>query len=464
MGDPAPLAAALRTTARRGRCHNFHALPWSGALSGMDDELEALYRELLGAGLERTDGSWSGAALDSFFRPHGPLDQAQRRAAEAFGADATFFGSGGTSLANRIAVAALGCPGGRVLLDAAAHQSLRFAVDGLDVTRAPVTADGAGPRHLDVPGTTRLLAARSAQGTPFDLLVITAAGYDGYRLRLDRALPLLAAASPTTALLVDEAWSAIHAFAPGLAERTALAVGRILGAEAPIVVTQSAHKSMAALRQGSYLHVLGGPEVVRRVGDAVFRLHTTSPSWPILSSLDLAREHAQRHGTRAVSSAVALRRSLVTRLRADPRTAAVPVAPTATEFADTDPMVVRLAVDEMGEPRAVREWLYARHNVYLARGAADGLLAHCHIGVDESDTAALAEALTELATRPFDRSGTESAPAVPAPVVGARVDGYVIPYPPGVPIAHPGEVWTRAHAEELNRERATGADIFHVPG
>ncbi|MDE1145045.1 MAG: hypothetical protein PW843_00295 [Azospirillaceae bacterium] len=459
--DDAPLATHLALLSGKGRCHNFHAVPWAGILDAVPAEFARAYRTLLGTNLPLIDGSWAGGTVDSFFAPDGPLAAAQQLAADAFGADATFFGTSGTTTSNRIALASLRHPGARILMDCTAHQSLLFAAEEMAVTPTPGTGreDDA---CIDVAATARLLADHAVQGRPFDALVLSATGYDGRRLRLDQALPLLAAASPATALVVDEAWSALHAFAPQTAGSTALAVCSGLERQAPVLVTQSAHKTMAALRQGSYLHVLGSPDDVARVRQATYRIHTTSPSWPILASLDLARQHAQRYGATAFARAVKLRAGLEAALRRDPATTALLAPDPQDPFHDTDPLVLRLHVGQGA--RALRDWLFAEHNV-LVKIAGDRLIVRVHLGVTAADVDALLNGLRDLAAG----AGPTRADARPIraahlePAIGSRSRGYIIPYPPGVPLARPGEIWTARHAAALAHERARGAEIHHLP-
>lgn len=462
-----PLATALQAVAGRGRCHNFHALPWADALDEAGSELGELYDTLLGRGLAGADVPLSGRALDSFLEPRGPLNRAQLLAAGAFAADATFFVSCGTSVANRVVFDAFRSPSATALVDATSHHSLVVgaAAAGFDVSYTPtVVRDGVA--HADIAATAALLAERRAAGRPFDVLALTGASYEGHRLRLDLVLPLAASASPETVVFVDEAWSAIHTFSPPLAAHSTLPVARKMarsGAVVPtVVVTQSAHKTMNALRQGSYLHVAGPAAVIAALQDAVVRNHTTSPSWPILASLDLARAHAVQQGRGAVERALKLKELFTEILLADSRTSwLLPEGGDAAsdEFYLADQMRLTLRCGTRADAGALRDWLYHEHNIYLPRPGPRGLVAHFHIGVSEPDVRALAAALTEwvqaprLAARPPDRTD---------PAVGAILADYVVPYPPGVPIARPGDTWTRQHSELLAAERASGADVVRI--
>jgi arginine/lysine/ornithine decarboxylase len=458
MPDTAPLAAHLSALGQKGRCHSFHAVPWPGILETAPEPFATQARALLGPGLAQVDASWNGGAVDSLFSPQGPLAEAQRRAAVAFGADATFFGTCGTTTSNHIALAALRHRGPEVLMDAAAHQSLLFAAEDSNVTLAPHHSG----RRLDLPRTLNLLTQRAAQGRPFDTLVLAASGYDGHRLRLEKILPLLHRASPSTAWVIDEAWSALHAFAPPMAQTTALAVARSLRRTAPVLVTHSAHKTLAALRQGAYLHLLGGPDTLKHVRQALYRLHTTSPSWPILASLDLARAHGEAHGAAAFARAQTFRARLFANLRADPATAPHLSPRDDDPFYDLDPLVVRFHVGPQAQRR--RDWLLAQHHV-LVTTADDHLVIRLHLGVSEQDLCALTAALKALGSAPDAPPPEPKAHSHPPfqMALGLPSCGYVIPYPPGIPLARPGEIWTPHHASALAVEQARGVEIHHLP-
>lgn len=107
-----PLADAVielcRRTQYKPHTVSFHALPWSrGGAIRDTGALWDKYLELFGENLLASDITYAGGVLDSFFRPNGPLDHAQHLAAQAFGSHRTFFLTGGTTLANQVAVDAL---------------------------------------------------------------------------------------------------------------------------------------------------------------------------------------------------------------------------------------------------------------------------------------------------------------------------------------------------------------------
>lgn len=457
-----PLASHLAKLSDKGRCHSFHAVPWPSVLRNMPGALGEQYRSLLGNKLAYIDGSWSGSALDSFFKPSGPLAQAQERAAQAFGASATYFITSGTTTSNQIALRSLYRPGMRILMDCNAHQSLLFAADGLNIVPAP-RIGAVDDAYLDVAATSRLLAEAAALGRPFDILILAATGYNGRKLCLERVLPTFIDASPKTALIVDEAWSALDAFVPEIANNTALAVGARLNLEAPLLVTQSAHKTMAALRQGSYLHVLGGAEDIERVRQATYRIHTTSPSWPILVSLDLARAHAQIHGAIGYRHALKRRAHVAAELQGDQHLANLLVKQDEHPCYRAEPLVLLLNVGPRA--RAIRDGLFHSHHVFVTI-AGDNLVVRFHIGISSDDIRALLAGLRRLSITKTEHSVPARSAVSQQPIPGLKIGmpsyGYIVAYPPGVPIARPGEIWTAAHAVALERERARGAEIHFL--
>ena len=72
-----------------------------------------------------------------------------------------------------------------------------------------------------------MVAAAADAGTPYDTIVLAACSYDGVLYNLHRIMSECLALSPATAFLVDEAWSAINTFHPGLRPLTALVPPRI---------------------------------------------------------------------------------------------------------------------------------------------------------------------------------------------------------------------------------------------
>lgn len=413
------------------------------------------------------DVSFGAPALDSFFAPEGPLAHAQELAAEAFGAQAALFGTCGTTVSNRIVLDALSGRGARVLIDGTSHQSVLFTARSLGIQARAID-----PLHVNGSAVPNLAQIESElndadnDGHPYDVMVITASSYDGYLVKLDEVIPRLIAASPLTAIIIDAAWTAIHAFASPMRRHTAFgAVARLREAGIPIppiIVTTSAHKSLCALRQGALILVANGIEHLPALRSAQFMHHTTSPSWPILASIDLACAHATECGEQLFNTAVKLRSNFIERVRSDPALMDL-VSYRPDTFSDfpgvaQDPMKLLISTAPLGDPTHVRRILFSEHDIYVSRCNGKGLLLNFTVGVTENDVDALVNALRALI-----RSRQRHTPRASFLPSGAVVSEYIVPYPPGIPIARPGDVWTASHARTLNNEVAAGAEIFRLP-
>jgi arginine/lysine/ornithine decarboxylase len=465
--DDAPLAAALLSAARRDIA-SFHALPASHGASLRGSAYEEAYHALYGQAQLDADVSFSGVMLDSFFRPQGPLRAAQRLAARAFGADATYFLSTGTSTANRVALSALTRSGGRVLADRSCHQSVHFALGSLDsrVDYAPMRRCCAEcPRTFaDLPELIHAYRRAVSEGRPYDTVVLSAVSYDGVRYDLPAVLDALHTANPVVTVLVDEAWGAAHGFHSHLRELTALhAFARLRKAhpDTPLTlaVSHSAHKSMSSLRQGSYLHLAGGTADTQvRIAQAVFQHHTTSPSFPVLASLDLARLQAEREGQQLLGRSLRLAQELGGRIATDPDLSAYRVLGAREHLTDPallvhhDPTRVLVGIGGLditaGE---LRRLLFEDHGIYAARESGNAILFHLHIGVDDTAVNRLLAALAQIQRAHGSRLPTRE---------GQVSDHYIIAYPPGIPLAVPGEPISAHTAGELSALRSSGCEIY----
>ena len=453
MQQNTPLADALIQVLADSAL-NFHAVPWGGA-SAKDSRVSQRYRDLFGDRISDIDVSMATPALDSFFRPRGPLQSAQELAAEAFGVDATHFLTGGTTLANTIAITATVPVAGRVMVDHTSHQSVHFAAEasGAVVTCMPPAP---GNRCPDYDKVVTLLRQAAMAGHPFDAVVVTTSTYDGHRLRCDRVLPLIADASPTTAIVLDDAWAAIHCFSPQTHSIAPTRVAASLRARpGPVLIVHSAHKTMRAMRQGSYLHVVGDTDVRTAVQQSIFRHHTTSPSWPILASLDLARADAASEGPVAIDRSLRISSTLTRKLNTRPddlnHFRVVPAPLPAAEYV-TDLMRLHIRVPEGHTPVWVRDTLWHEHRIHVSRVAGQHLVVSITIGIDHIAADKLVTALTRLENfAPRFRQPPQFPDMVDVDVNDGNL---IIAYPPGRPVSS-----HLAACEALSN----GSEIFSIP-
>ncbi len=396
---------------------------------------------------------------DSLFCPEEVIAQAEALCAQAFGAAHTHFLVNGSS-GGILAMLAYALPGGgQVLVDRNCHHSV---LSGLVMTGAqPLYLS---PAFLDAPGIpgglspAQVEAALSAH-PGIRAVLVTSPNY--YGLCHDLSAIAAAAHRHGCLLLVDEAHGAHFAFGEGMPP-TALSCGADLA-------VQSMHKTLPAPNQSALLHA--GPSVDdARLKQCINCFQTTSPSYPILAYMDLARELCEAQGMR-------LSAALARRLEPVRPWCAAPVGRQAY-VAARDPWKLLLNDQTRTGPELAEElrrcgiWLELcdRHNCLL--------LASWHTTDENMD--ALCRALTLLDVQPrttFDGTGHELpalsqpdmtpreaffAPSETLPLTDAvgRVSRYnVTAFPPCVPTILCGERITDAQVTAVARLSAMGTPI-----
>ncbi len=106
----------------------FHAMPISRGKSITRSHWIQDMGAFYGPNIFLAETSATSGGLDSLLEPHGPIKEAQERAAVAFGSKQTFFATNGTSTCNKIVVQALVRPGDIVLVDRHCHKSHHYGM------------------------------------------------------------------------------------------------------------------------------------------------------------------------------------------------------------------------------------------------------------------------------------------------------------------------------------------------
>ena len=227
-----------------------------------------------------------------------PFEQAQRLAAEAWGAKRAWFLINGASQGNLAAGLALAHRGSEVVVQRNAHSSTidALVLSGLRPTFAvPEVDQELGIAHC----LTEETLERALAVTPGAVGAwVVSPTYFGAVANV-RALAAVAHAHGVP-LIVDEAWGAHMAFHEDLPEH-ALAAGADL-------VISSTHKIVGSLTQSAMLHLGHGAGTMigeDTVDRAVTLTESTSPNSLLAGSLDAARRQAAVHGRELLANTMA---------------------------------------------------------------------------------------------------------------------------------------------------------------
>lgn len=345
----------------------FHALPISrGRTIAKSHWIEDMGR-FYGSNIFLAETSATTGGLDSLLQPTGSLKRAQESAARAFGARQTYFVTNGTSTANKIVMQALIQPGDIVLLAHDCHKSHPYAV--ILAGALPVYLDAYPLTEYSMYGgvTLReikhqlLKLKRAGKLDRVRMLLLTNLTFDGITYDPLRIMQEVLAIKPDMIFVWDEAWFAYGRFSPVLRHRTAMEVTRRLDErfhspeyhreyqawkarfeacdpdddatwlDQPLMpdpqevrlrvyATQSTHKTLTSLRQGSMIHVHDQDfeQRTKTIFHEAYMTHTsTSPNYQILASMDVGRRQVELEGYELVQHSIELAMTLRERITAD---------------------------------------------------------------------------------------------------------------------------------------------------
>ena len=468
----------------------FHALPISrGRTIARSHWIQDMGR-FYGSNIFLAETSATTGGLDSLLQPTGSLKRAQKRASHAFGSRQTYFVTNGTSTANKIVMQALIHPGDIVLLAHDCHKSHPYAL----------ILAGAQPVYLDAYPLTEysmyggvslrdikqnlLNLRREGKLDRVRLLLLTNITFDGITYDPYRVMMEILAIKPDIVFVWDEAWFGYGRFSPLLRRRTAMNCTRRLlelfaspeyreryaqwkkefermdlktdepwleqplladpeKARLRVYATQSTHKTLTALRQGSMIHMFD-QDFETRVENAfheAYMTHTsTSPNYQILASLDVGRRQVELEGYELVQRSIELAMTLRARVARDPLlqkyfrflepeemvpstyrpsglesyvdqvtgAAQLETAWRTDEFV-LDPTRVTLHVGRTGmNGDQFKKLLMDHHDIHINKTSRNSVLFMIHIGMSRGTIAHLVKVLTRIARELEERGRYQS--------------------------------------------------------
>jgi lysine decarboxylase len=405
-----------------------------------------------------------------------PYERAEALAAEAYGAERTWFLSNGASQGNHALCLALARQGRRVVAQRNSHASL---VDGLVLSGgmpsfvAPEYDAELGMAHGVTPDA---LAAALAAAPDAAAAFVVSPTY--YGLAADVEGLAAVAHEAGVPLVVDAAWGPHFGFHPDL-PASALA----LGADAALTST---HKLVGSLTQSAMLHVAPTGRVdIATVARAIRLVRSTSQSSLLLGSLDAARRQLAVHGEALLHDTLNAVRSVREKLSKVPGIALIgPELVGRPGVAGWDPLRIVLDVRATGRSgyevaEALRHGydvqaeLATHATVVLLAGIAESpaVLERMAGDVDETvkriTVAGSSEALVrapgalenEMVVSPREAFLGDTEVVQVDDAVGRVSCESIAGYPPGIPALLPGERITAETVAYLRELASTGARL-----
>jgi arginine decarboxylase len=447
----------------------FH-IPGHKKGSGMDPE----FREFIGENALSIDLINIGP-LDDLHQPKGIIKQAQELAAQAFGADYTFFSVQGTSGAIMTMVMSVCGPGDKILVPRNVHKSIMSAIVFSGATPVfihPEIDPSLGISHGITPESVEKALEQHPDAKA--VLVINPT-YFGIAGDLRKIVEI--AHSHSIPVLVDEAHG-VHIHFHEELPLSAMQAGADMAAT-------SVHKLGGSMTQSSILNVREGLVSPKRVQAILSMLTTTSTSYLLLASLDVARKRLATEGRALIEYTIRLAEQTRAQINEIEHLRCVgrEILGTSATY-DMDPTKLIISVKDLGiTGYDVEKWLREKFNIEVELSDLYNILCIVTPGDTEDDLNKLVAALQELATNFKDQADMNVDTSVLLPDIpvlaltprdafyaetevvpfdesaGRIIAEFVMVYPPGIPIFIPGEIITEENLTYIKKNVEAGLPV-----
>jgi arginine decarboxylase len=459
-----PLADRLRRSAQSGNVP-FHT-PGHHKGQGIDPKLKIWWGEaIFQADLSELP------ELDNLFAPDGVIAEAETLAAECWGSDRTFFLTNGSTAGVIASILAVCNPGDSVLVPRNIHRSV---ISGLILSGAnPVFMMPEYDERLGIAHgvTVETIANHLVSNPKIKAVLIVNPTYYGVCSDVVKIANLIH--QYNLPLIVDEAHGAHFQFHPALPTAALIA-----GAD---IVIQSTHKTLSALTQASMLHIKGDRVSADRLAKSLQLVQSTSPSYLLLASLDIARMQMATQGELLLGEAIDRVQRVRSKINKIPNITTLEFK-NSPGFHELDPLRLTVLIEEINGFTA-DEILHEELGITCELPGLQSLTFIFTHGTTDEDCDRLLMGLKQLSDRILkscnnainDESNYEIFTEIPTIVLSPR-DAFlatskvvtvndaiglisadlICPYPPGIPIIMPGEQITENAIAYLQQILAAG--------
>jgi arginine decarboxylase len=404
--------------------------------------------------------------VDNLHDAVGVIKEAQELAASAYSADRSFFLVNGSTTGNNVMVMTVCDPGDKIIIPRNIHKS---ALGGIILSGAiPVYVPAMWDEELGISHGIDIEKLEEALINHPDVkgVLVVNPTYYGITTDLKKVVDLVH--KYNRPILVDEAHGAHFHFHEGLPD-SALKAGADM-------VVQSTHKILTSMTQSSMLHIREGRVNIKRAKNVLQLLHSTSPSYVLMASLDVARRQMVLHGRELLDRTINLAEDARIRLNKIPGVSCLG-REKCGRFGIYDLDVTKLVINFSGLGISgfhALDVLNERYNIQSEMATLYNVLELVTIGNDQRDLDRLVAAVEDMVVRddyekdmrvesrvppipPIPRAAmspreaffatTEKVPF--ANSIGRTCAEIVSPYPPGIPILAPGEEITQTIVDYL---------------
>ncbi|NBI29033.1 aminotransferase class I/II-fold pyridoxal phosphate-dependent enzyme [Chengkuizengella marina] len=462
-----PLFTSLVKHAQK-KPYQFH-IPGHKTGEGMDEE----FKDFIGNNALSID-LINIAPLDDLHQPTGIIQEAQQLAAEAFGADYTFFSVQGTSGAIMTMIMSVCGHGDKIIVPRNVHKSILSAIifaGAKPVFIYPTMDEKLGIAH----GITTQAVQRALEIHPdAKAVLVINPTYFGIAANLKEIVNI--AHSYAIPVLVDEAHG-VHIHFHDKLPLSAMQAGADMAAT-------SVHKLGGSLTQSSVLNVKEGLVDAKRVQSIMSMLTTTSTSYILLASLDTARKNLAMNGAQMAEFSLSLAdyaRKQINEIKGFYCFGEEILGSEATYDYDPTKLTIHLQGIKLSGYE-VENILRDKYNIEVELSDMYNILCIITPGDTIEKINWLIESLRHLSVKHYNQNELKNlfvkTPEIPQlslsprdafyadtevipfqESVGRIIAEFIMVYPPGIPILLPGEIVTQENIDYINEHLEVGLPI-----
>ena len=433
------------------------------------------FRSFVGENVLSIDVTSGLLDLDTICNPLGVIQEAEELAACAFGADHAHFLVNGTTSGIQAMILSVAGPGDEIIIPRNAHRSVTggLILSGVKpVYIKPVIDNYMGIAMGITPESVRRAIVEHPNAKAVFVINPT---YYGVASDLKRIVEI--AHSYGKPVIVDEAHGAHLGFHPDL-PLSAMEAGADMSAV-------SVHKLLGSMTQSSLLLVKSDFIDDRKVKAAMNLTQTTSPSYPLMASIDVARKQMALNGRELLQRTIELCEDARKQLNAIKGLYVMGKEVEGTEgcFA-LDPTKIAINLREIGLSGFETEKLLKyEYHIQMELSDLYNVLAVVSIGDNEESVSVLINAIKDIVQKYGSNNVIKISTELPENqevVVSPRFAYYsekrvvrleeaegeisaemLMAYPPGIPIICPGERITK---EVIEYAKTLSSEGCHLQG
>ncbi len=388
--------------------------------------------------------------LDYLHKPEGVIKEAQELAAKAFGSDHTFFLINGSTVGNLVMLSSTLKSKDKVILQRNSHRSVIGGLAVFDLE--PVYIQSEIHKYSGIPsGIKPEDYENKLKNNSVKVSLITSPNYFGMCENIEEILKI--GREYDQIMLLDEAHGVHFPFNQKL-PITGIKIGYDM-------IVQSAHKTLPALTQTSFLHIKGNRVDMDRVFDALTYLESSSPSYLFMVSLDVVRYQMESEGEKIWNEIIDLSNYLRDEVNKIDGFYCFGKEILNDEVYDLDLTKITINTKKIGLTGfEVEEILNKNYNIEIELSDSYNILIFLTPGITKEEIDKLIITLKDISIKYKKRPIEEEViiPEIPKMAVTpkeayvnekeivelknakGRISGKVISaYPPGLPIVVPGE-------------------------